>query len=336
MTPRLPTPTRWRDAAWQSSALAWADRALAAHGLSRVGWSHPHVRPWSTVLRIETDGDPVWLKAPGDGARFEVPLLALLADLDAPCTPRPLEVSVELGLILLPDGGDISRVAHGGHTPPEVMIGHLAHYAALQRSLEPHVTEILAVGVDDLRPSSLPAVLARTIEVLEQERAPAALDADGAGRLRAVLPAYAEACAELAGAGIAPTLQHDDLHDANILDRGPVVIDWGDSSVGHPFGSMLVTMRSMAHHHGLPSDDALFARVADAYTEPWTDVADRATLRRQVELAIRVGPVTRSLTYRRALTGVDHDAWSADADAMPDWLLEILEPDLPLRPALLL
>jgi hypothetical protein len=329
------TPSRWLDPAWQARALDWADGVLAGLGLERTAWSHPHVRPWSTVLRIETSRDPFWLKAPGDGARFEVPLLALLADLDAPHTPRPVATSVERGLVLLPDGGEVSRVAHGGRTPPEVMTGYLALYGSLQRSLEPHADALVAIGVDDLRPARMPAVLSRTIDELERTRPPGDLAPTDAARLRAVLPSYADACAELAGAGIAPTLQHDDLHDSNILRDGPVFIDWGDSCVGHPFGTMLATMRSMAYHHGLEIDDPLFPRVADAYTEAWTDVADRRTLRRQVELAIRVGPLTRSLSYRQATTGVDEAAWQDEAEAMPEWLLEILEPDLPLRPALL-
>lgn len=335
MIEHLQTPARWLDPGWQSSALAWADSVLADEGLTRLDWSHPHVRAWSTVLRIETERGPMWLKAPGDGARFEIPLLALLAELDIPHTPRPVAVSVERGLALLADGGEVSRVAHGGRTPPEVMTGYLALYGSLQRSLEQHVEELLAIGVGDLRPAGMPELLAQTIDVLEGERPPATLAPEDAARLRAILPAYAEACAELAGAGIAPSLQHDDLHDSNILSRGPVFLDWGDSCVGHPFGTMLATMRSMAYHHGLTVDDPLFPRVADAYTEAWTDVADRATLRRQVELAIRVGPLTRSLSYRQAMTGVDDAAWDEDSDSMPGWLLEILEPELPLRPDLL-
>jgi hypothetical protein len=335
VTDHRATPGSWLDPAWQSAALGWADGVLADEGLTRLDWSHPHVRAWSTVLRIETERGPMWLKAPGDGARFEIPLLALLADLGMPHTPRPLAVSVEDGLVLLPDGGEVSRLAHGGTTPPEVMTGYLALYGSLQRLLEPHLDALLATGTGDLRPGGMPEQLAHTIDALEHERPPGRLPPEDAARLRAVLPAYAEACAELAGSGIAPTLQHDDLHDSNILSTGPVFIDWGDACVGHPFGTMLATMRSMAWHHGLAVDDPIFPRVADAYTEAWTDVADRTTLRRQVELAIRVGPLTRSLSYRQAMTGVDDAAWAEDADAMPGWLLEILEPELPLRPALL-
>ena len=331
----LPTPSRWLDPAWQESALGWADEVLASLGQRRRGWSHPHVRPWSTVLRIETDDDPVWLKAPGDGARVEVGLLALLADLELPWTPRPLALDRERSWALLPDGGEVSRVAHGGRTPVAVMTEHLVRYAEVQRRLEPHVEALLSLGLGDLRPPALPRVLGERIGSLEQERPPARLSTEDATRLRAVLPAYAEACAELAAGGIAPTLNHDDLHDANILARGPVIIDWGDSCVSHPFGTLLATMRSMASQHGVGVDDPMFARVADAYTEPWSDVADRSTLRRQAALAIRVGPVTRSMSYLHALTGVDDEAWQEHGDAMPSWLLEILEPTLPLLPALL-
>ena len=76
-------------------------------------------------------------------------------------------------------------------------------------------------------------------------------------------------------------------------------------------------------------------QIADAYLEAWTDVADRATLRRQAQLAIRVGPLTRSMSYVNALAGVDDAAWDDDADAIPGWLLELLEPGLPLHAPLL-
>ncbi|MGD9956905.1 MAG: phosphotransferase family protein [Candidatus Nanopelagicales bacterium] len=331
----IPTPGRWTSRDWLDDTLEWGMRAMSRHGLTLRSWSQPHARPWSTALRLETDADPVWLKAPGDGARYEVPLLVLLADLDLPHVPRPLAHDLDRALILLPDGGDVSRIAHGGKTPPDRMAEYLGLYGHLQRLTEPHVESFVAVGVGDLRPARMPALLERTIAVLEHERPPAALSAEDAARLRAVLPAYAEACAELAESGVAPTLQHDDLHDSNILARGPVIIDWGDACVGHPFGTMLATLNSIAFHHTLAPYDPALLRVVDAYTEAWTDLHDRATLRRLVHIAQRVGPLTRSLSYRQALTNVDEPAWQEYGDSMPEWLLEVFEPDLPTRPPLL-
>jgi len=329
------TPSRWTSREWRDEALEWAMRALSPHGLALRAWTQPHIRPWSTMVRLETDSDIVWLKAPGDGALYEVPLLVLLERLGLPSLPKTLAHDDDLGLVLLADGGPTSRAAHGGKAPPDVVARYLVDYAALQRSLEPHVATLLATGVPDLRPSTMPATYLDTVDRLEGERPPGALSAADAARLRALAPAYADACAELAGSGIAPSLNHDDLHDNNVLDAGPVFIDWGDSCVGHPFGTMLATLNSLMAHHGLAPDDPSFLRVVDAYTEAWTDVADRTTLRRQVQLCQRVGPLTRSLSYRQAVTNVDEVAWQEDAAAMPEWLMEVFEPDLPTRPPML-
>ncbi|HET7902456.1 MAG TPA: phosphotransferase [Candidatus Nanopelagicales bacterium] len=331
----IATPQRWTDPAWQEDALGWADSALEAHGLRRTAWTQPHVRPWSTMLRLETDRDRVWLKANGDGTRYEAGLLQLLADLDAPCTPRPLAVDAQRGLTLMPDGGPVSRTAHGGLTPIEVTTDQLVAYAALQRSLEPDVDALIAAGADDLRPRALAGRLEQRIAELLDERPPGRLEPGDAARLRAVLPAYAEICAELEEAGVAASLNHDDLHDNNILVSGPVFIDWGDSCVSHPFSTLLVTLRSVAFHHGTAIDDPRLDRIADAYLEAWTDVADRATLRRQAQLAVRVGPLSRSMSYVNALAGADDAAWQEDGDAVPGWLLELLEPALPLQAPLL-
>lgn len=332
----LTTPGRWSDPGWQHGVLAWADEWLASSGLRRAGWTQPHVRPWSTVLRIETDtAGPLWLKADGDGTRHEALVLGALAALAVPHTPSPLHTHGDEGWVLLPDGGPTARAAHGGATPVDAMVPILAAYAETQRATEPYVDRFVSLGVDDLRPGRMTGELAALVDELAAATGPAALPVDDAVRLRALLPAYADACAELAAAGIASTLQHDDLHDNNVFHRGPVFFDWGDSVVGHPFGTLLVTLRSVAHVHGLDADDPALARLADAYTEAWTDVADRATLRRQVELAIRVGPLTRALAWRRALVGCDEASRIADGDSAPEWLRELHEPALPLLPALL-
>lgn len=309
------------------------DPMLDAGFLPAGTTTQPHVRPWSTVLRIETrSGDLFWLKANGDGTRHEPALLETLALLEVPSTPRPLAVHRERGLTLLPDGGPTVREAHGGLTPLDDVATMWAAYAAVQRATEPHLDDLIAAGVDDVRPARMPGVLGALLDEYEAQPAPFGLAADDAARLRALLPSYAAACAELTSSGIAPTLQHDDLHDNNVFARGPVFFDWGDAVVGHPFGTMTASLRSVAHHHRLGPDDAGLLRLADAYTEAWTDVADRATLRRQVSIAVRVGALTRSLAWRRALLGVDEAARTEFGDYPVGWLAELEADDLPLLP----
>ncbi len=335
MTTGRTTPGRWTDPEWVDTALAWADSALDGVGERRTSWTAPHSRAWSAVLRIETTDDPFWLKANGDGTRHEAGLLATLAGLDVAATPRPVAADATLGLTLMPDGGPTVREAHGGATPHAVLEDLLVRYAALQRATTRHVETLLALGLDDVRPAHMPELFAGLVAEGARAEGEHALTAEDAARLRAVLPAYSEACAELEASGIAPTLQHDDLHDNNVLARGPVFIDWGDAVVGHPFGTMLVTLNTTAYHHGRGPDDPVLHRLVDAYTEAWTDVADRRTLRRLVELAIRVGPLTRAMGWRRALLGCDAPSWTEWGDGVHGWLLETLSPDLPLRPPLL-
>ncbi len=328
-----PTPQRWQDAGWRHVALGWADDRLAGAGVRPSGWTLPHARPWSAAFRADTDTGPWWLKANGDGTRHEAGLTALLAALHVPFTPRPLAVDTDLGLSLLPDGGPTVRDAHDGPTPLHVVEGLLADYAAVQRSAEPHTHALIAAGVDDLRPERLPDLLSTQIERMSSLEPPVGLPESDVTRLRHLLPAFGAACTELAESGIAPTLQHDDLHDANVFARGPVFFDWGDAAVGHPFGTLLVSLRSVASRHGLPADDPALLRLADAYTESWTDVADRATLRRQARLAVRVGPLTRTLAWLRALDGVDEPSRAECADYPSGWLMELEADDLPLLPA---
>jgi hypothetical protein len=144
-------------------------------------------------------------------------------------------------------------------------------------------------------------------------------------------PAYAGMCAELAAIGVPSSLQHDDLHDNNVFAPeapvGPMrVIDWGDSVVGQPFGTLLVTLRVVAHLTALPYGSAALLRLRDAYLEPWTDGWDRAALNDACRLALRVGGVLRSDCYRRALLEATPAGWAEFGDGVPQWLLEAGRP----------
>lgn len=123
--------------------------------------------------------------------------------------------------------------------------------------------------------------------------------------LRAFTPRFSEQCEELVAAGIEPTVQHDDLHMNNVYvkDGALRVLDWGDASVAHPFFSLFETVRFLVEMNGLPGGDPLFARLRDAYLEPWGS-DHRATF----DLALRVGGIAHSIAWlhqREALQEAD-------------------------------
>jgi len=320
--------SRWLDPGWHEEVHAWIEYRLAERGITVIGpVTQPHIRPWSTALSVATDAGPVWFKAAGPGNTHEAALVEAMARWRIPGILEPLAVETERGWLLLPDGGTrLCDVTHGG---PDLEHWQriLPEWASTQRRLASHSHELIAVGVPDLRPPELPARFAALCDDPE-----VLLSADDRARLRALLPTYAGWCTELDSFGIAASLQHDDLHDGNVFvgEGGDRIFDWGDASVAHPFGTLLVTLRSIVSR-GLGDDgDATRAldRLRDAYLEPWTAEHPMAELRRAVPLAMRVAIVGRSLSWKRALSGIptgDRGEWG---DAVGGWLMDLFEPSL--------
>ena len=321
--------SRWLDPDWRATALAWVEGELGRRGMRITGKvEQPHLRPWSTVMSVPTDAGLTWFKASGPGNAYEAGLLDALVRWRTPSVLEPFAVDADRGWLLLPDGGTRLRDLLDGGPGLHHWARILGEWAAIQRELAPRAAALIELGVPDLRPAAMPAQLDTLIEdpatdLSEPDRA----------RLRELLPTYAGWCAELESVGIEPSLQHDDLHDGNVfVDATAVaadrIFDWGDSGVAHPFGSLLVTFRSIAHR-GLgdgAGETRAFTRLRDAYLEAWTGEHSAAELRASVPLAMRIAIVGRALSWKRALTGIpprDHGEWTGNVGG---WLLELFEP----------
>ncbi len=327
----------WRDPAWRAGIEVWAAARLDAVGRRIVGpTEQPHIRPWSTALRIPTDAGVVWCKAPGDGSMFEARLLAGFAAWRTPGTLNPIAVDPDRGWILLPDGGPTLRETRRDGTGDHDLGAWeriIVEYAALQRSTEPRVTELLAMGVPDARPATL-AVTLRTLlddealwDLARQDPEDRAAVGEARPRLRALGPWVAERADILERSGIAATIQHDDLHGGNIFvgPDGVRFLDWGDAVVGHPFGTLTVTLNSIAHRLGREADDPALERVRSAYLEPWTDIHPRSELEPIVEAALDLGRIARAAGWARALAGLPPDAMDGQGGAPAAWLADLVE-----------
>jgi hypothetical protein len=225
--------------------------------------------PWSTVWRTP---DGLWRKQCKGPWRFEAPLTVALA------SRRPDLVAelVDHGddWLLIRDAG--TQIAEDDPLWPEVM----RLYAELQQEEAAHVGEHVAAGVPDLRLARLPGRYAQLLEEVDDER------------LRRFEPRFAELCAELAARGVPETIQHDDLHQFNVYvrDGRPRILDWGDASVGHPYFSLVATLRHV--------EDRGITR---AFLDAWG--GDEETL----ALALRVGRIAH--TFKLRPLGVPDDDW---------------------------
>jgi hypothetical protein len=330
---------RWRETAWLAEVHDWVGSALGRAGIIVTGPSEqPRSYPWSTILTFPTDRGTLWFKANAAGMCHEAALYEVLVRRSRRHVLEPVATDLERGWLLLPDGGRTMRAVDGAATDLSAWELMLVEHAEMQRELVPHVDEVLAAGVPDARPHRLPAIRDRLLgdRAVCRVGAEDGLSVEKYERLRACAPAYAETCARLAGIGIPPSLQHDDLHANNVFvpeDRSaPLrVFDWGDAVVGHPFGVLLVTLRVVANLMELDNGAPELLRLRDAYLEPWSAEHDRVSLVEAARLASRVGGVTRADCHRRALLEAPPSGWAEFGAGVPSWLAELDQPT-PIEP----
>ncbi|MFE7167111.1 aminoglycoside phosphotransferase family protein [Streptomyces sp. NPDC057616] len=315
--PDLVTP--WERAEWRSAALGWVGGVLDAGGLRETGPRRVRLRPWSVLVRLSVDGGPVWFKASPPAGRFEAGLAEALSEWVPEHVLRPLAVDAGRGWSLLPDGGprlaDVLEEGADGADGPRTWEALLHRYAELQRSLLPYAAKIEALGVPVARTATLPHVFDRLVADN------GALTAADRTVLDGLRPRLVEWCEELAGLGVADSLDHADVHEGQVFVPGPgrfTFFDWGDAAVSHPFCSFVVPAGHAAERYG---PDVL-PRLRDAYLEPWTG-AGRTTrdLRRALRLAWRLGAIGRAVAWGRLFPGAaDATDLAGDAQAVDSLL----------------
>ena len=326
-------PGEWADGlgrlAAVDDALGWAVDVL--QGMGREVVAEPMTlkdRAWSRVVRLTTEDGTVWLKVNRGGTTYEPSVVAALGRLTPESVDEPLAVA---GAWMLPsDGGPTLRDVRGDAAPDlEAMSEVMREYAALQRATIPHTERLLALGVPDLRPSLIPAAFDHLLGQDDWMR----VGQDGGiseaayARLLTHRPVLADACARLAGSPIPVALQHDDLHDNNVFVPSPGVyriFDWGDASVAHPFGTLLVSLRSFALFCETTADNPKVTNLRDAYLACWTDLAPMDQLLQDASLAISVAPVGRALSWQRALIDAGPEERAEWQDSVWGWLEELL------------
>jgi len=217
-----------------AGAHAWVDEQADALGLERTDdVEQPHVRVWSTVLKVPTTAGPVWFKANHGPLQHEAALVTLLAERVPDQVVPLLAADLDRGWMLMRDAGTRMRELVVVEASLERWHPVLDTVARISVALEDDVGGLLAIGVHDLRLATLPASYAALMEEI-----------DAAPRFRAATHRVAELCEQLAAYGIRESVQHDDLHDGQVFvrDGRHWVVDWGDACVSHPFFVLAVAL----------------------------------------------------------------------------------------------
>jgi hypothetical protein len=320
----------WTEPGWLEQAAAWIAAELARHSITLAGpIEQPHVRPWSTVLRVPTSAGDHYFKATSPALAHEPALTQWLAGQRPDCIAPVLAVDVRRGWMLMPDGGTTLRGVLAADRDIRLWEAALPIYAQLQADMAARLGTLLELGCLDYRLAGLPA---RYQALLENSQAlmidlPDGLTSQEHARLRACAPRFEELCARLAGYGIPETLHHDDFHDGNIFlsSAGFRFFDWGESCAAHPFYTLVVGLRGIAYRFGLAEDAPELRRLCDIYLEPWAAYASRASLLEACALAKPIGSFCRALTWHGVVSSLPSPFREQQQDAVPGWLQVFLE-----------
>lgn len=325
----LPIHPTWAQPDWFAQVQPWIEENLARQQIQVRGpISQPHLRPWSTVLHVPTNAGAYYFKATAPRLHHEPALSALLAR-SYPADTLPIVASDRArGWMLMPEGGmrlrEIIRADRDlGHW--EVL---LPRYAEIQIELAARAAELLALNLPDRRIAQLPALYQQLIsdtDALWIDQADG-LTTVQVQQLHQLVPHVTELCAQLAAYRIPQSLHHGDLHDGNIFYQPGRyrLFDWGDSSLSHPFFSLRTVFVSVEMSLDLQPGAAEFARLRDAYLEPWTRFETAERLRSAMQISEPLASICSALGWHLIVSSLPDQLKHEYAVPVPGLLDEFL------------
>jgi hypothetical protein len=275
----------WQDPAWLTEALSWVDLQLTGAGRPRTGdVDQFHLRPWATVIRVPTAEGDVFFKANTPELRHEAVVALQLARRVPDRVPPLLADDLDRGWMIMEDGGRRLREVVAEERDLSRWDDVVEGAADIALAMEPDVDLLLEAGVPDFRLEVLPDKYAALVEDDAFEQ-----------RFRDAVPRVREMAEELASYGVTETLQHDDLHDAQVFvrDGRQLILDWGDCVISHPFFTLSVTLEGVVAW-GLDDVERSvdIQPLVDRYLRRYAP--DRPELKDAVPVALRLGWACRA------------------------------------------
>lgn len=299
-------------AAWRADVEAWVHDRVEEQGRRITGpLDQRRVRAWSTQLVVPTDAGPLWFKANCPSMAFEPALHDLLATLVPDEVDRPFAIDASRGWIMTTDRGTTLGDSHEPTIDDWCAV--VATTAHLQREVADHRDEVLATGVQDCSPHTVPKRFERLLELFTAlpPNHPTHVDADLEAELVATLPRLVDACEQIAVSPLPVTVQHGDLHPWNVFSTGEPgagslrVFDFGDVQ-----WAPAIEVLRVPHGVILAEDRLPWQPVRDAYVAEWSDVIDARSLHAMWEASAFTQPVNRAETWWGGLADATEQEWA--------------------------
>lgn len=296
--PRQP----WLRRDWLPTVTAWLESTVDLTGPVR----QHKVWDLSCVLRADTTAGPVYIKAIANAPLFapEAAVTVALARLFPDQVPEPVAADLDRGWLALADFGP----ELGWDAPVDVRAEMLRRWARLQQASAGQLDPLRAAGCRDRGLAWLAGAIP---EWFAADGLRPYVPAEVADRLVAAVPRLVALCAGLAVYGLPDTLQHGDLHMANVA-AGYRFFDWTDAAIGPPFVDAVAVL--------LAEDAAVEATLRDAYLSPWPAAAATAW-----PIAAALGAVNQSISYMSLGSFLARGSTGIFASFTGRWLQMVLD-----------
>jgi hypothetical protein len=257
-------------------------------------------RTWnlSAIWMLTTPDGPLWIKQVPSFFAHEPTVLSWLAR-----TPG----AVHFPVLLASDGERMLLDHIAGEdrygAPDEVRDQIAAALHPVQRQAVSSVDELVAAGVPDRRSAALVPILRDVVRAGWYHDA--ALDA--------LIDGLPDRMAAVAECGLPDTLCHGDLHPGNVRggDGHPdVIMDWGDSYIGHPAFDILRLAE------GATAPELL----EQAWAARWRSAVPGCDPLRAVRLLRPVAAVRNAAVYAAFLAQIEASEHPYHADDPAHWL----------------
>ena len=298
-------------AAWRAEVEEWVHDRVSEHGHRVTGpFDQRRICAWSTQIVVPTDAGRLWFKALCPSMAFEPALQDLLATVVPHEVDRPYAIDPRRGWMLTIDRG---QTLSDSHEPTlDDWRAVVVTMADIQQAIAPHRDDVLATGVQDCSPATVPARFDGLVERLSELPTdhPSHVDADLRADLLAVRPRLVDVCAQIAASPLPDTVQHGDLHPGNVFaaaDDSLRVFDFGDVQWAPAVEVLSVPYGVMTEEDRWP-----WRPVIEAYAARWSDVVDARSLDAMWEATAFTQPVNRAQTWWGALAG-------ATDEELADW-----------------
>ena len=306
----------WVRPGWRGEALAWVESQLVRRRLAPVrDVEQLKVWEYSHVLRLRAAGGDFYLKALCESSAREVGLTAQLAREHPRWVADVVAVDLARRWLLMRATAGQELLALGDTPAWEEAARRMAR---IQIHWVGRTDELVALGVPHW---PLDAVTPRIAPMLADEAAllapcPEGLTEAEMAELRRRAPELRELCAELAGLGVPDSLEHGDLWGSNVLlaEGGPVLIDWEDATVAHPFVTPSLLLLTLPYSPAASVGPGLRERIRDAYLEEWRAAGPlrswpAARLERAFDLAQRAAMVHYAVQFWLAGPSIETSWW---------------------------